>query len=144
MQPVYAQSMSTSSSTDVSRVIEGARPADVTPVTLEADALESTAPPYLDDLKRELDREGLYPARLSVDACFDENCSLDTQAESDRIRDYVRAAAYLGAGTIVVGCREVADPEKVRPALAACRERAARDGIDFHLDGPTELDDHSP
>lgn len=132
--------MSTTSPPDVARAIERAQPADVTPVTLESDALESTVPGYLRDLKQELNREGLFPAHLTVEACFDENCSLGTQEEIDRIRGFVRAASFLGAGTITVECTEVADPDKVRPALAACSERAEREGLAFDLDAPIDID----
>ncbi|WP_255170787.1 hypothetical protein [Natrononativus amylolyticus] len=125
---------------NVDRTIERCRPEDVTPVRLEADALESTAPEYLRDLKRELNRNGLFPAGLTVDACFDEDCSLDTQREVDRIRSYVRAGAFLGVGSVTVEAEEVANPEKVRPALAACAERADREGLALELDAPISLE----
>lgn len=140
MQVMYVLSMSATSSPDVEATIERCRPEDVTPVRLEAASLSSTAPEYLRDLKRELTAEGLYPARLTVDACFDEDCSLETQEEVDRIRGYVRAASFLGAGAITVECDAVADPEKVRPALAACAERAEREGLTFDLDAPITLE----
>ena len=132
--------MSTTPSLDVDRTIERCRPADVTPVALEAAALESTAPEYLRDLKRELNSEGLFPARVTVRACFDEDCSLRTQKEADRIRGYVRAASFLGAGAVTVDCETVADAEKVRPALVACAERAEREGLTFDLDAPISLE----
>ncbi|WP_254767997.1 hypothetical protein [Salinilacihabitans rarus] len=132
--------MSATSPADVDRTIERCRPADVTPVRLDADALESTAPEYLRDLKRELNRNGLFPADLTVAARFDEDCSLDTQREADRVRGYVRAGAFLGVGTVTVSVEEVADPEKVRPALAACAERADREGLALELDGPISLE----
>lgn len=132
--------MSTTSPPNVDRTIERCRPEDVTPVRLEATALESTAPEYLRDLKCELNREGLFPARLTVTARFDEDCSLRTQEEADRIREYVRAASFLGAGAVTVECDAVCDVEKVRPALAACAERAAREGLTFDLDAPITLE----
>ncbi|WP_290811628.1 hypothetical protein [Halovivax sp.] len=130
--------MSTTPSTDVTRAIERCRPEDVSPVALDAELLESTAPEYLRDLKRELNREGLFPARVTVTACFDEDCSLDTQQEADRIRGYVRAASFLGAGAVTVECDAVANPDKVRPALSACAERARREGLEFDVDGPID------
>jgi hypothetical protein len=130
--------MSTTSSTD--RTIDRCRPADATPVALEAAALESTAPEYLRDLKADLTASGLVPAELTVDACFDEDCSLATQAEADRIRGYVRAGSFLGVGTVTVSVDDVADPEKVRPALSACAERAAREGVAFDVEGPLAVD----
>lgn len=132
--------MSATSSPELDRTIERCRPADVTPVSLEAETLESTAPEYLRDLKRELNEEELFPARLTVRACFDEDCSLRTQEEADRIRGLVRAAAFLGVGELIVDCDDVANPDKVRPALAACRERARRDGLAFELDAPITLE----
>ena len=131
--------MSATPSPNVTRAIERCRPEDVTPVELDAELLQSTSPEYLRDLKRELNREGFFPARLTVTACFEDDCSLDTQAEADRIRGYVRAASFLGAGAVTVDCDAVADPEKVRPALTACAERADREGLRFDLQGPIEL-----
>ena len=126
-------------STSLSPSVESCQPEDATPVRLEAEALESTAPEYLRALKYELSDEGLVPARLTVDACFDDDCSLATQEEVDRIREYVRAAAFLGAGTVTVSFDAVADAEKVRPALAACAERARREGVALELDGPLSI-----
>ena len=140
MRLAYLPSMSTTSTPDVGRTIERCRPEDVTPVQLEADTLESTAPEYLRDLRRELYHEGLFPARVIVSARFDEDCSLRTQEEIDRIRGYVRAASFLGAGAVTVECDVVCDVEKVRPALAACAERAAREGLTFDLDAPITLE----
>ncbi|WIV67178.1 hypothetical protein [Natrialbaceae archaeon AArc-T1-2] len=133
--------MSATSSVDVERTIERCRPEDLTPIRLEASALESTAPDHLRALGRELNREGLVPARLVVNACFDADCSLRTQAEANRIRDYVRAASVLGAGTVTVDCETIANPQKVRPALAACAERAEREGLRFELDAPITIAD---
>ncbi len=135
---MYGAVMSTTSSHG--STIDRCHPADATPVTIEAAALESTAPAYLRDLKERLTDEGLVPAELTVDACFDEDCSLATQAEVDRIRGYVRAGSFLGVGTVTVTVDGVADPEKVRPALAACAERADRDGLAFALEGPIAVD----
>ncbi len=135
---MYGAVMSTTSSHG--STIDRCHPADATPVTIEAAALESTAPAYLRDLKERLTDEGLVPAELTVDACFDEDCSLATQAEVDRIRGYVRAGSFLGVGTVTVTVHGVADPEKVRPALAACAERADRDGLAFALEGPIVVD----
>ena len=140
MQLVYGLAMSTSSSLELESTIDRCRPADATPVTLEAETLESTAPEYLRDLKRELTDEALVPARLSVDACFDEDCSLATQDEIDRVRGYVRAGSFLGVGSVTVRVDDVADPEKVRPALAACAERAEREGLALELEGPITID----
>lgn len=140
MQLMYAVAMSTTATSDREPAIDGCRPADVTPVTLEAAALESTAPQYLREFKRKLIDQGLTPAALTVEACFDENCSLATQEEIDRVRDYVRAGAFLGVGRVTVTIDEVAAPKKVRPALSACAERAQRDGLCLELAGDASIE----
>lgn len=132
--------MSATTRPDVRTAVEGCRPEDVTPVALDAEALESTAPEYLRDFKRELAAEGLVPARVTVEACFDDDCSFSTQNEIDRVRGYVRAAAFLGASTVTVAADTVSEPGTVRPALAACAERAERDGLQFEFDGPIDLE----
>lgn len=121
-------------------VVERCRPEEATPVWLEADALESTAPDYLRELKEELTDERLVPVRLVVDACFDEDCSLSTQEEAKRVRDHIRVAAFLGAGILTVSFDRVANEHKVRPALAACAERARRDGVALEIDGPLSFE----
>lgn len=131
--------MSATTRPDVTTAIEGCRREDVTPVALDAETLESTAPEYLRDFKRELAAEGLLPARITVTACFDADCSFTTQEEIDRVRGFVRAAAFLGASTISVEAETVSDPETVRPALAACAERADREGLQFEFEGPIDL-----
>ncbi|QCJ48073.1 MULTISPECIES: hypothetical protein [Haloprofundus] len=131
--------MSTTHSHDVRQALDGCRPADVTPVRLDATVLDSTAPSYLRDLKAELGEEGYQPATLVVEARFDEDCSLATQREADRLRDHVRAAAFLGAGRLDVVVDEVAATEKVEPALAALRERAEQEGVTLTLSGDATL-----
>ncbi|WP_435332551.1 hypothetical protein [Haloarchaeobius sp. TZWWS8] len=131
--------MSATPSPDVQRTIERCQPEDAQPVRLDAATLESTAPEYLRDLKHELAVEGYVPSVLEVRARFDDDCSLATQRVADEVRDHVRAAAFLGVGTVVVTCTDVANPEKVRPALEACAERARRDGVALELDGPISL-----
>lgn len=130
--------MSTSRSR-ITQTVEQCRPEQATPVCINAADLETTAPEYLLDLKYELTQEEYVPARLAVNACFDEDCSLSTQHEADRIRDLVRAAAFLGVGTIDLTVKRVADEEKVRPALEACVERARREGVTLSVDGPFDL-----
>ncbi|PSQ17253.1 hypothetical protein BRD00_08035 [Halobacteriales archaeon QS_8_69_26] len=127
--------MSATPSPDVERTIEHCQPEDVTPVSIEAERLDSTAPEYLRDLRRGLHEEGLSPAGLTVSTCFSEDCSLETQREVDRLRGYVRAASFLGAGRVRVRVDDVADEEKVRPALSACRERARREGVTLEVEG---------
>lgn len=127
-------------STSRQPAVEGCQPEKATPVRLEAEALDSTAPGYLRELKEELTGEDLVPARLIVDACFDEDCSLSTQEEAKRIREHIRAASFLGTGTLTVSFDDVANERKVRPALAACAERARRDGVVLEIDGPLSLE----
>jgi hypothetical protein len=119
--------------------VESCRPADAEPVTLPASALESTAPEYLRDLKYELSREGKVPAELTLEACFDEDCSFATQEEAERVRGYVRAASFLGAGRLTLQVDEVADEGKTAPALEACRERARREGVTLVVEGPVAV-----
>lgn len=140
MRLMYSASMSTTSPLEIESAIDRCRPAEITPVSLEADALASTAPEYLLEFRRELTKEGLSPVELTVEARFDEDCSLATQAEIDRVREYVRAGSFLGVATVSVSVDDVANPEKVRPALAACVERAEREGIDLLLQGPIALE----
>jgi hypothetical protein len=118
-----------STTADAERAVGGCRPTEGTPVTINAEAIDSTADPYLQALKHELDREGLVPAEVVVKATFDADCSFTTQSEADRIREYLHAADFLGAGTLTLEIAAVADDTKVQPAIAALRERAHRDGI---------------
>lgn len=127
--------MSTTRSQSVERAVASCRPADVEPVELSAEALETTAPEYLRDLKAELSAEGYQPAALTVEGCFDADCSFATQEEADRLREYVRAAAFLGAGRVTVRVDEVAEPGKVEPALSALAERAEREGVTLSVAG---------
>lgn len=120
--------------------VEPCRSEETTPVRLNGDALDSTAPEYLREFKAELASERLVPARLTIEACFDEDCSLSTQQEAERIREHIRAGAFLGTGTLTVSFGTVADERKVRPALAACAERARREGVTLELDGPLSLE----
>jgi len=131
--------MSATRSADVRTAVEGCRVEDATPVSLDASSIASTAPDHLRDLKRELVADDLVPARVVVDACFGEDCSFATQEEADRVREYVRAAAFLGASTVTVEFDSVADESKVRPALAAVAERARREGVAFEVAGPITL-----
>ena len=126
-------------STTRSPVIERCRPENATPVCIDASAIESTATAHLQELKTELAAEDLVPARLAVEACFAENCTFSTQKEIQRVREHVRSASFLGAGTVTVSFDAVADEEKVRSALAACAERARREGIRLEVDGPVSL-----
>ncbi|WP_280536471.1 hypothetical protein [Halopenitus sp. POP-27] len=131
--------MSTTESTNVDGPISGCRPADIDPVVVDGADLESTAPEYLRDLKAELSRRGYQPAALAVTACFAEDCSLATQEEADRLRGFVRAAAFLGAGRIEIAVDDVAEPAKVDPALSALSERAAREGVTLRITGDAEI-----
>lgn len=130
--------MSTTETPDVERTITGCRPADVEPVVIDGADLNSTAPEHLRDLKTELASRGYQPATISVTACFAEDCSLATQEEADRLREYVRAASFLGAGRVELVVDEVNEPTKVRPALEALEERAGREGVALAVTGETD------
>ena len=132
--------MSATRSADVRTAIERCRVEDATPVTLDAASIHSTAPEDLRELKRELDADDLVPARVVVESCFGEDCSFATQEEADRVREYVRAASFLGASTVTVDFDGVGDAEKVRPALAAVAERARREGVTLDVAGPITLE----
>lgn len=122
-------------STSVEQAVAACKPATVEPVELTGDSLETTAPEYLRELKRALASEGYQPAELTVAGCFREDCSLATQKEADRLRGYVRAASFLGAGTVTISVSEVGNAEKVRPALSALEERARREGVTLTVEG---------
>ncbi|WP_132058389.1 hypothetical protein [Halorussus amylolyticus] len=132
--------MSATRSADVRTAIDRCRVEDATPVSLDAESITSTAPDHLRELKQELVADDLVPARVVVDACFGEDCSFATQDEADRVREYVRAAAFLGANTVTVEFGSVGDESKVRPALAAVAERARREGVALDVAGPITLD----
>lgn len=127
--------MSTQSSTHVRQAVATAEPVDVEPVTIDADALPSTAPDDLRDLRAALAEEGYVPAGLRVEAEFAADCSIETQREADRLRSLLRAASQLGAGELVVEPGSVVDPAKVRPALDALAERADREGVSLTVEG---------
>ncbi len=127
--------MSTTRTPAIDDAVTACRPTNVTPVTVDAATLESTAPSYLRELKAELAAEGYQPAALAVRATFDEDCSLATQTEADRLRAHLRAASFLGVGRLDVAVDAAADPDKVRPALDALAERAEREGIRLDIGG---------
>ena len=122
-------------STLVEQAVAACEPATVEPVELTGDALESTAPEYLRDVKRALASEGYQVVELTVESCVREDCSLATQREADRLRGYVRAASVLGAGTVTVSVTAVENAAKVRPALSALEERARLEGVTLTVEG---------
>ncbi|MEZ3143102.1 hypothetical protein [Halobaculum sp. MBLA0143] len=124
---------------DVDRAVAASRPADVESVELTAATLESTAPEYLRELKTELAASGSQPATLRAEASFEETGTLPAQRETDRLREFVRAASFLGAGRLAVEVTTVADESAARRALAALAERAEREGVTLTLDGPVSL-----
>lgn len=130
--------MSTSADADIA--LERCRPTEGTPVAIDADALASTADAYLRSLARRLDAAGYVPAELVVEADFDADGSLATQAEADRVRTLLGAADFLGAGTVRLEVEAVGDPRTVRPAISALRERAVRDGLALVVRGADALD----
>lgn len=115
------------------------RAPDVVPVEIDAERLESTAKPYLRELKADLLSRSRQPAAVVVDARFDEPGSLAVQREADRLREYVRAAAFLGAGRVTIEVDAVASPERVRPAVSALAERARREGVALSVTGEADL-----
>lgn len=120
-------------------ILDGCRPVDATPVTIDAASLESTSTNYLRELKTALRADGYVAAEVTATARFDEDCSLATQETVDRVRSLVDAAAFLGADTLSLSIDAVADPAKARPALNACAERARREGVELEVDGAVTL-----
>ena len=128
--------MSTTESDAIEGTLRGCRPAEIDPIVIDAGDLDSTAPEHLRDLKAGLSARGYQPATLSVEACFDCEDTLATQHEADRLRELVRAAAFLGAGRLEVRVGEVSAPETTEPALSALAERARREGVELvRVDG---------
>ncbi|WP_089779860.1 hypothetical protein [Haloferax massiliensis] len=125
--------MSTLESSSAEAALVAGRPADLTPVVLDAAGLESTAPSHLRDLKAGLAEDGYLPAELTVEARFCEDNPLAVQSESDRLREYVRAAAFLGVGRVAVDVAECCRPDDAE--FAALGERARREGVAFELRG---------
>ncbi len=123
--------MSTTEPRGIDAAIDGCRPAEIDPIVVDAADLESTAPDYLRDLKAGLSARGYQPATLVVDARFSDDCPLATGEEADRLRGFVRAAAFLGAGRIEIRLGEVADADAVDSTLSALAERARREGVEL-------------
>jgi hypothetical protein len=108
---------------------------DVTPVAVSASNLDSTAPAYLRDLKSDLAADGCHPTVLTVETRLDEDCPLATQTVVEALREYVRAAAFLGAARLELTVDAVADEDAVETALRALAERARREGVHFSASG---------
>ncbi|MFC4359914.1 hypothetical protein ACFO0N_18360 [Halobium salinum] len=118
----------------------GCRRAQVTPVEIAATDLESTAADYLRSLKAELGADGYQPAAVRASAAFETDCSLATQREVDRLRDFVAAAALLGAGRLTVEVEDATcDAAKLTPALRALAERAGREGVRLTVEGDADV-----
>jgi sugar phosphate isomerase/epimerase len=119
---------------DLDRAADCCEDAPVRAVRLDGAAVESTARPYLRALKRGLRERGLTPASVSVAADFSGEGPLAAQTESDRLREYVEAAAFLGADRLAVRVGEGVDDDRTETALAALEERAAREGVDLRVE----------
>jgi sugar phosphate isomerase/epimerase len=128
-----------STASEFDSIRANAQPIDRIPVTIDADALDTTTTPYLRELKRDLRADGLLPAEIAAATDFDVDCTRATQRTVDRIRALVDAAAFLGASTVSLTVDSVADESKVRPALNACAERARRAGIVLEVEGAVTL-----
>lgn len=119
--------------------LDGCRPVDATPVTIDAEALGEPTPAALRSFKATLREDGYVPATLTATIRFDADCSLRTQEAVDDVRSLVDTAAFLGANTLTLTVEAVADASKVRPALNACAERARREGVELEVTGPVSL-----
>ncbi|MGM0605157.1 MAG: hypothetical protein ACQETB_05740 [Halobacteriota archaeon] len=127
--------MSTTSISDLDTAVTPCRRRDVTPVEIDGDELRSTAPGALRELKATLAASGYQPTTLRVSGQFDADCSIETQREAERLREYVRAAAFLGVTTLSIAVESVASVEKTTPALEALAERSRQDGVCLELTG---------
>jgi regulator of protease activity HflC (stomatin/prohibitin superfamily) len=125
------------STTPRSDTVEGCRPIERTPVAVEATTIADVSRDDLRTLAAELAREGYVPAEVTAEVRFEEDCSLATQEEADRLRDLVRAGAFLGVGVVRVEIEDLRNPEKVRPALSALEERARRKASPFRSTAST-------
>jgi len=123
------------STTQATGTVEGCRPTDQTPVAVDGETITDATREDLRTLAGDLASEGYVPAEVTAEACFDEDCSLATQREADRLRELVDAASFLGANRLAVDVGDVTAPEKARPALSAVAERARRDGLVFDVQG---------
>lgn len=130
--------MSSTEPRGIDATIDGCRPAEIEPIVVDAADIESTAPGYLRELRSGLSARGYQPAVLVVDACFADDRLLATGEEADRLRGFVRAAAFLGVGRIEVRLNEVEDPDAVDTTLSALAERARREGVEL-----VRIDDHA-
>ncbi|AUX10716.1 hypothetical protein AArcSl_3109 [Halalkaliarchaeum desulfuricum] len=117
----------------------GCRPTDATPVEIDAEQLESTAKPYLQELKTHLLANGRQPAHLVIETTFDQPGSIAIHREADRLRRHLRAASFLGAGRVTVEIDDVSNPDRVAPALSAIEERARREGIALSVSAPESV-----
>jgi DNA-directed RNA polymerase specialized sigma24 family protein len=107
----------------------------VTPVRLDAATLDSTAPEYLRDLKRELGEAGCAPVELAASARFEDDCPFAAQSTADRVRNLVRAASLLGANRLALTVEDEEASDSAETALAACTERARKEGVHLEIDG---------
>ncbi|MDS0298799.1 hypothetical protein NDI76_08590 [Halogeometricum sp. S1BR25-6] len=115
--------------------VDAAAVPEVTPVSLSASSLDSTAPEYLRDLKAGLAADGYHPAVLTVEAAFEEDCPYATQTVAENLRAYVRAASLLGVSRLDLTVEAAADEEAVRSTLRALDERARREGVALSVSG---------
>jgi sugar phosphate isomerase/epimerase len=112
----------------------------VTPVRLDAASLPSIAPDFLRDLQRDLADTGRAPVELAATVSFEDDCPIATQSAADRVRDLVRAASLLGVNRLALTV-EGGDPsEAATTALAACTERARKEGVTLEIDEATATD----
>ncbi|WP_336036752.1 hypothetical protein [Halobacterium yunchengense] len=123
------------STTSRSAPIEGCRPTDATPVAVDAETIADASREDLRRLADDLADRDYVPAEVTATARFEEDCSLATQREADRLRDVVAAAAFLGANRLSVTVEADAARSKVEPALSAVAERARRDGLAVDVHG---------
>lgn len=123
--------MSTTRADGIDAPLGGCRPAEVDPIVIDAADLDSTAPKHLREVKAALSARGYQPAALFVVAQFEAGGALATQPEADRVRGFVRAASFLGAGRLELRLDDSAESDAVDAALSALAERARREGVEL-------------
>lgn len=110
---------------------------DATPVTLHTDDLPSTAPSDLRAIQHRLTTTDRIPARLQTTVTFDDDCPFAINEIVTNLRDYLRAADFLGITTFTIAVTAYPSPAQsaIRDALTAFRERAHRHGITVTVTG---------
>lgn len=110
----------------------------ITPVRIEAEKLETTDPEYLRDLKFDFAQNGLVPAEMVISGYFDAGTAQGIRLELDAIKEYIRAAAFIGISQV---CISIESPKTLKPTdelFTPYIDYARKEGISLHIKGPSE------